>query len=175
MSEFWDLVAHLKDVASILTPIAITIFGLYINNSIQTQNKIAERRSALSKQWADGFSKLSEEVYDVTLRIMLLFFQAAHAEHFVIGDKEKFSADMRLENLNIALRLEEQRFRLATYSDLTPHSGAALTLAFESLKAEVRSWLESGGGNVDKLRELQIDFIQAVRVSHREMLDLSQS
>lgn len=179
MSSFWDTVGHTKDVASIVTPLAVVVFGIYLNKTIQTQNRIAERRSAFTKQRADEFYNLAGEVYDTTLGILLLFFQAEHHEHFVIGDKKKFFDDMNSETRRVALRLEEQKLRLEKYVDLAPATGGALNQAFKQLKHMTRRWMDSphGGdtehrGDTDVFRKLQASFNQRARDTHREILAL---
>ena len=172
MDSVWEIVGHIKDLASIITPLAVMVFGIYINNTIQVQNRIAERRSAFTKQWADEFSKLTGEIYDNTLRMLLLYFTASNQEHLVSGDKEAFIQNANAEIPRIALLLEEQKLRLEKYIDLAPVTGDALSQEFDQLHDVVRRWMSSKGGNAETLRKRQTSFNQSARNTHREILAL---
>jgi len=172
MSSFWNIVAHIRDLASAVTPIAVVVLGIYINRTIQNQNKIAERRSALTKQWADEFSRLVDEVYNTSVRVFILYFQASHEDLFVTTEKAKFYEDMNSEVRQIALSLYQQKMYLEKFVDLAPRTGSAFDIALTNLHNEVRSWFAAKGGNADKFRNLRATFNQSARDTHREILQL---
>ena len=163
---------HLKDIATILTPVLLAIIGLRINTSMQRQNRVAERNSAFVKQWADNFVKLAESIDASARRVILLYFNLANVEQFMPEEAEDFIREAMTEIRGIALEFDEFGLELEKYVGLAPSGGPALDAAYDELNEECRNWFRNKGGNALKFRDIKMKFSECARVVHLE--DLSE-
>jgi hypothetical protein len=168
----WEGVGHLKDITSVITPIVLAVVGFRINSTIQNQNKIAERNSALVKQWADGFGDLYNNIDRTATKVLILYITVAHAEHFARGKPEESINNLNKEIPGMSLLFEEYKMNIEKYIDLAPKSGIALSKSFNDLLTVCRKWFQENGGNREQLRAIQIYFNECARTTHRELLRL---
>jgi hypothetical protein len=167
----WQIVDHLKDVSSILTPFLIFIFGVVINNTIQAQNRVVERESSLVKQWADNVLKLANDADRFATRVLLLYFKGARLDEYLHKSKhEEYTEQMAAECREIALKLEEIGLTLELYSRLASHSGPKLKEAFDGMQDQCRLWFRNKGGNVETFRKAQIQFNECANVMLLELI-----
>ncbi|MDJ0450577.1 hypothetical protein [Methylocystis sp. JR02] len=167
-----DFLAHFKDIASIATPFIIAAFGFIINSTIQKQNKLAERSSALAKQWADEFAKSSSDIDEKATSVVATYFKLKNKDSFVTGDidEELKKFDQYIRDTAYFLAIE--RLRLEKFVPLAPRNGDDLLAAFDELHKEILTWFSNKGGDVEKLRAKQAKFNSLSRRLHREILEL---
>lgn len=167
LEPVWDIVAHLKDVASIVTPIMIVLLGLRINSSIQTQNRIAERESGFVKHWADKFSGIAENIDAAATGVFRIYYRAANQ-----GQLGEYRGDVMADVRNLAADLEEYRIILENFVALSPKTGGDLRRSFGELQNTCADWFRNRGGDVQGLQRAQAGFNQCARKTHRELLQL---
>ena len=176
-NEIWNKnpIEALKLLASIATPLSIAFIGLLINKSIQRQNAITQRQSSWLTKWADDFLKVADNFNESATNFILLYYSSAlKVSNNIPGAVEEQKLLIN-EILPLALALNRGCLEMAKFADFAPVNGKSLEEAASSLYAEVNSWMNNKGGNVQNFRQKQLTFNKNVRNVHAELLGLKDS
>jgi cytochrome P450 len=125
-------------------------------------------------KWADDFLVTASKLNEAMTAFFMVYWQ--NHLHRINSMLEADEDGTRLRNAFLPFWMEMERgaWEVKKFSAFALDSGPKLEAAMEALMKYARDWMANGGGNVQVLRQMQLQFNSCVRVTHAEMLGLSR-
>lgn len=152
-------------ITQVITPLLVFILGIRLLRSIESAKAQVERQSYFTKKWADCFFETCHEFMRGIERVLALL---THRQRENPNDERGIKQQQECTDYVTALTELELRIRrMVTFA---PKNEQVVNYNTSTILQALSNMFNTREGNVDKIFSLIVQFNEAVKRAHGEML-----
>ena len=163
----------LKLVVSFLTPLIILILGMLINRNLESIKVVSSKEKDWQNWWAVKFLGACHDYNESITNIVTGLFQLKQIEEEKLPEWKSESKE-KLSDIKQSIRkLQYLQWEIQNYIQFAPKYGSTVLEKGNELFNLIDSLISKKRGNLEKIRKVQFEFNDAVRLAHAEILGLA--
>ena len=163
----------LKLVVSFLTPLIILILGMLINRKLESIKAVSSKEKDWQNWWAAKFLGACHDYNESITNIVTGLFQLKQIEEEKLLEWESKSKEKLSDISQSISKLQYLQWEIQNYIQFAPEYGPTVLEKGNELFNLIGRLISKKQGDIEKIREVQFEFNDVVRLAHAEILGLT--